>query len=129
MLEIKTANVLIVEDILVARNSLSKILSSFVNNIYTSSNGLEGLETFKKNHDNIDIVLTDINMPIMDGIEMIENIRQIDKDILIYIITGQKDNDYTYDIKKLSVNDFFLKPLKFELMLNKINKDFVAKNS
>ncbi|MDZ7819251.1 MAG: response regulator [Aliarcobacter sp.] len=79
---LKSQTVLFVEDEELAREILAKILlSKIFKKVITAANGLEGLEKFKesKSSDNeVDLVISDINMPIMNGLDMVENIRELD---------------------------------------------------
>ena len=101
--------ILIVEDEYLIRNSLVIILQDLVykNNIFCAKDGQEGLELFKKN--NIDIIITDIMMPNMNGIKMVDEIRKIDKDVIIIIISAYKKELYMM-IELYDIKGYFLKP-------------------
>ena len=66
---LKKLNILYVEDDDVIRNELAQLLSNFFGHIYTAVDGKDGLKTYEKNRKYIDIILTDINMPILNGID------------------------------------------------------------
>ena len=113
-------NLLYVEDNLATREAASSFFKDFFDNIIVSENGEKGLEQFILNK--IDIVITDIRMPIMNGLEMIESIRRIDSEVPILIFSGQ---DVSLCLKKsinLGVSGFIDKPInidKFSLTLKK----------
>jgi len=94
-------NVLFVDDEKDIRNSIKIFFDKFVKNFYLANNGLEGLKIFKEKE--IDVVITDIVMPKMDGSEMIKEIKKINPNIFIIIISATDDNtideNTTYDLK------------------------------
>jgi len=98
---LKSINVLYVEDEIKISKLTIDVLSKFVKSITSATDGEEGLEFFKKNHNSynskdekIDIVITDINMPNMDGLTMIEEINKINSNIPSIIITAFNDNEF-----------------------------------
>ncbi len=72
---LKRLKALYVEDDTHIRNELSALLSNFFGKVYTAGDGAEGLEIFLKNSDDIDVIISDINMPKITGIEMHKKIR------------------------------------------------------
>jgi diguanylate cyclase (GGDEF)-like protein/PAS domain S-box-containing protein len=92
--------------------------SSFVNNMLTpyaklilqASNGLEGYELYKIHSP--DIILSDINMPKMNGLEMIEKIRKVDDNVKIAIFTDFENRDILLKAIELGVNQFVSKPFE-----------------
>ena len=101
--------ILVVENEYLIRNSLVIVLQDIIykSNIFGAKDGLEGLESFKENAP--DIIITDIMMPHMDGIEMVGKIREIDKDVIIIIISAYKKELYEM-IKLYDIKGYFLKP-------------------
>lgn len=73
---LKRLKALYVEDDENIRNELASLLGNFFDTVYTASDGQEGLELFIKHQDDIDVVLSDINMPKMTGIEMVKKLGQ-----------------------------------------------------
>lgn len=94
---LKELTVLYIEDELSVMEEIAEILEIKVNKLFTAENGQEALEVYYNN--NIDIIITDIQMPIMNGLEMIEEIRK--KDSLIPIIITTAFNETTF-LKKPS---------------------------
>ena len=76
------------------------------------SNAEEALE-YTKHHD-VDLLITDIKMPNMTGIELIEQVKQINDETVYIILSAHDSFDYAIDALKLSVFDYVLKPLDFE---------------
>lgn len=105
-------SILYVEDEENIRQVLAKILLRKFKEVVTASNGLEGLERYMENKP--DIVITDIRMPEMSGIEMSRRIRAIDPDALIVITTAFTDVEHFLDAINLGINRFILKPIDAE---------------
>lgn len=100
--------------------------------VVCASNGKEGLETFENSKENeINLILTDIRMPIMDGQEMTEKIRQLNrndaKSIPIIAITANILDDDIKIYHKSGINDFVEKPIKpdilYKVLRNSLNKE------
>ena len=76
---LKNISILYVEDESDVREFTSKLLSSLLKNVFTAENGQDGLDLYKENINTIDLIVTDINMPKMNGIAMCEKIRELNK--------------------------------------------------
>ncbi len=100
-------SLLLVEDSKTAQTVYKKILAPFFGNIDSADNGLEGLEKFKSN--DYCIVITDINMPVMDGIEMARKIKEINKSIPIIIVTSFSAEENLLEAIKIGINKFIKK--------------------
>ena len=120
----KDFNILYVEDEEKVRTQTSKVLSIFFNNIILAIDGKDGLEKFKK--EKIDIIFTDINMPKMDGLSMIEHIRKIDKNIPIAVFSAYDNTDYLLKTIEYGVDGYILKPFKLE-EIQKVIKRIISK--
>ena len=88
--------------------------------VFEARDGYEALEIIKKNK--IDIVITDIQMPKMNGIELVREIRKFDKRIRIVIITAYAEFEYAKESIALNVNDYILKPFKSKDLLVAVKK-------
>jgi CheY-like chemotaxis protein len=89
--------------------------------IYRALNGKDALEIYWKNSD-IDIILTDINMPIMDGFELIEKVRIDNKDVIIIAMTAISTDEQISEVMAKGANQYLSKPLdipELELTLKK----------
>jgi two-component system cell cycle response regulator len=117
---LKKLNILYVEDDESVNMIFSTIFKKYVKNIYSALNGEEGLEIFKKHH--IDIVISDIQMPKMSGIEMAKKIREIDEEVPIVFTTAFGDSTYLKEAIEIGVDAYILKPIDKEKILKKINK-------
>lgn len=104
--------VLFVEDEDLLRAIYERILDKFISRLYVACNGKEGLELYHEHKP--DLIITDIMMPVMDGLEMVEKIRQIDKNIRLVILSAYGEAEYFMDAIKIGVNSFLLKPVETE---------------
>lgn len=105
--------VLIVDDEKYERLLLSKLInweSIGISLVGTASSGQEAIEMFKEIRP--EIIMTDISMPEMDGLELSRNIKAIDAGIKIVIITGFREFDYAKQAIRIGVDDFLLKPIE-----------------
>ncbi|AWK50186.1 DNA-binding response regulator [Clostridium beijerinckii] len=97
--------------------------------IAEASNAVEGLNLINKNKP--DIILTDINMPITDGLDMSKSILEKYPDIKVIVITGYDEFEYAKRSIKIGVSDFLLKPIDEEELENsvlKLKKEILAEH-
>jgi signal transduction histidine kinase len=118
----KTLTILYVEDNQDSRESTLKMLNHFFDNIIIAEDGLIGLDKFKTNQESIDIVLTDINMPNMNGIEMLESIRDLDKLIPCIILSAHDEIDFFLRSIKLGIDGYILKPVEIKQFVDVLSK-------
>ncbi len=116
----KTLRVLYVEDNAEAREQTLKLLENFFTDITTAADGQEGWEAFQKG--SFDLILTDINMPRMNGLDMLEKIRQADSDITCIIITAHDDMHYFTRSIMLGIDGYLLKPIDMSPFLQLLKK-------
>jgi PAS domain S-box-containing protein len=115
---LKRLTLLYVEDDDVIRNELSQLLANFFSRVIVAKDGKEGLRTYLENQDNIDIILTDINMPILNGIDMIKRIRSVDSKISVIFATAYSDNEFLAEAIKLRVQEYIIKPIDVRKLLS-----------
>lgn len=108
---LKHLKALYVEDDDNIRNELSSLLGNFFGKIYTAKDGKDGLETYLTNKDDIDVIISDINMPYLTGIDMMKKIREVDKEISVIFTTAYSDNEFLSDAIKIKVYDYIVKPI------------------
>ncbi len=116
----KDVSILYVEDEQAIREGYGRALHRISNRIYTAQNGKEGLELYKKYRP--DIVISDIKMPIMNGIEMLKIIKKIDPECHIVFTTAHNDSAYLLEALELEVNGYLQKPVSKDLLKSKIEK-------
>jgi len=115
---------LYVEDNEQARLSTLSLLSEFFKNIIVAEDGSKGLEKFYSNE--IDLIITDINMPHLSGLDMIEKIRSENKEIPIVLLSAYSEIEYFKRSISLGVDGYLFKPLElgqfFELIYKIVDK-------
>jgi len=119
---LKTLTILYVEDELDLQQEVSYNISPFIKEIITKNNGQEAFEFFEKNHQHIDMVITDILMPIKNGIDMVNDIRKINYEIPIIYTTAFNDSEYLLKTVGQSIDAYILKPINVEDLLKGIGK-------
>ena len=116
--------VLVAEDSSVIQNLTKKILQMQSFDIHSVKNGQEVLDVLENEH--FDIILMDINMPIMDGMECSRNIRSLSDpvkaNIPIVAITGNAKNYSMDEFKEVGINDYIPKPLNFDTLVGIVKK-------
>jgi len=122
----KKLKILLVDDEKAISFSLKKFLESRGHKVTVSLKAKEGLEHFKK--DKFDLVLSDILIPDMDGIELIKKMREKDQQTKIIVITGHILKEKEEKAKEAGADDFLIKPFKNEVLTTAISK-LIAKNS
>jgi YesN/AraC family two-component response regulator len=115
-------NILYVEDEPDIRDYLIPILKQLFHNVIVAHDGLEGLETYEECHIDIDIVLTDISMPKMDGLEMSKEIKNRKKDQHIIVLSAHNDAEYLLEAIEVGVEYFILKPIQYDKMFDVFKK-------
>ena len=114
-------NILYVEDEQMLRDGLESTLSKLFKNTYVAKNGQEAFEIIKK--EDIDVVLTDINMPIMSGMELIQRIRNhTDKTPMIVVLSAHNESRLLTSLINMGIDQFLNKPLDKQLMINALHK-------
>ena len=106
---LKKLSLLYVEDDENTREELEYFLKNKVKKLYVAKNGQEGFDFFEKYQP--DLIITDIQMPVMTGTKMIKLIKEKNKTIPIVIITAFNDTDYLFEAIKLNVTNYLTKPL------------------
>ena len=114
-------NILYVEDEAILRDSLKSTLSKLFKNTFVATNLQEAFEIFKK--EDIDIILTDINMPVMNGTELIQSIQKYtDQEPLIVVLSAHNESKLLTNLINLEISYFINKPLDKQLMIKLLYK-------
>lgn len=120
-----STRVLLVEDEEDAREILSFYLDTVFDEVQIACDGQEGLEFYKKAYDEnraFDLVLTDIKMPNLDGLSMLEKITQINEEQKFIIVSAYKDEEYLFKSINLNVVSYFVKPLEVKNIMELLKK-------
>jgi len=111
--EFPEINILYAEDEDLTRELTYEILSQFFKNITACKDGAEALEEFEKKH--YDIVITDINMPRLDGLELAKKIRKKDQEVSIIFISAHSDLSKISEALNIGIDGFLIKPIDMDL--------------
>lgn len=118
----KMLSVLYVEDEYEIRENMVKILEMLYAHVFVAVDGVAGLETYRQNRSSIDLVIADITMPKMDGLEMIEEIRRDNPDIHAIIITAHNEPEYFLKAINTGIDNFIVKPIEMQQMMDVLSK-------
>lgn len=124
----KTLNTLIqteltllyVEDHQQTRSLTQTILQQYFKHVLVAINGQDGLHQFQNHH--IDLIITDMDMPILDGISMIKAIRIINQEIPILIVSAHQDGHYLMESLQHNIQGYILKPLQKKQFIETLSK-------
>lgn len=116
----KNYKILIVDDEIEYQNVVSLILEDAGFCTSTCSNGVEALEYLKENE--IDLVITDLRMPVMSGTELIENIINSEYDVDILVVTAYGSIEGAVDAIRLGASDYFVKSNDLDELIIKVNR-------
>ncbi|MGB5867047.1 MAG: response regulator transcription factor [Arcobacteraceae bacterium] len=117
---LKNLTLLNVDDDDALREDLKIMTSLFFKEVFTASNGAEGLKIFENKH--IDVIMVDYVMPIMDGCEFTKMIREIDNSIPIVMLSSHSDREKLLNMISLNLTDYIIKPINYtELTLTLSN--------
>ncbi|MFT5660165.1 MAG: YesN/AraC family two-component response regulator [Sulfurimonas sp.] len=116
----KKMSVLYVEDEESLRNKTQYMLNKLFQNVDLAVDGKDGLDKYF--HNKYDIVITDILMPNMNGLELINSIRKNDPDQEIIIMSAYTESEYTDQINRANVTGYIYKPVNINQMLEVLNK-------
>ena len=127
LLKNQNHKVLIVDDSLVFRNQLQKMVKNLFFNVYTVAHGEEALGMLQT-HPDIKIVLTDYNMPVMDGLELLKEIRKTHSknELSVIALSSNKDDELTALFLKNGANDYIYKPFSKEEFSCRLNNSIEA---
>ncbi|MAD42005.1 MAG: regulator [Arcobacter sp.] len=120
MEKFKNYTILYIEDDEGVRTINSRFLNRMFKKLYEAKDGEEGLALYKKYHP--DIILTDIQMPKMDGITLSKKIRKTDLDTKIIISTAFSDKDYLLEAIELRLEKYIIKPLTSRNLIPALTK-------
>lgn len=114
----KNFKVLFVEDDASVREVTSRILNLFFPVVDTASNGIEGLEKFENNFYNL--VISDLAMPKMDGLEMLKKMKAKKPDLYILILSAMKNPDAVVESIKVGIDGYLFKPIQFDKVIESL---------
>lgn len=113
---LKQLKVLFVEDEEIIRKKTVSSLSYIVAEVQEASNGIEALEKLKTFSP--DLIITDLKMPDMSGIELIKEIRKENKEICIIVLTAYTNEEYLIELIDMHIEKYVMKPIYFEKLVS-----------
>jgi len=116
----KNYRLLYVEDDDSIRKFMTEYLSKFFLEVVVATNGQEGLERYKEGV--FELILTDLSMPIMGGLEMLEIIKTLYCEQLVIVTSAHSESEYRIGAIKVGVDGYILKPFDFEQLNNELLK-------
>ncbi len=122
----KSMRILYVEDNATLRESTLLVLENFFKTVDTAVDGLDGIDHYKtylnQYGSSYDLVITDINMPHIDGLEMSEGIRELEPEQAIICISAHNETTYLLKAIQIGISSFLLKPLIMQNLAQELYK-------
>lgn len=129
-MEIHNVKLLLVEDDSIIRNVYQQLIGQFVSHVLVAANGEEGYEMFVEHQP--DIILTDIKMPVMNGLDMINKIRLTDKQVRVVIMSAYGESRFFLKAIESGVKGFLIKPINnnqlYEVIREQIREVLLEKS-
>ncbi len=116
----KNLSILFVEDDDELRTSTAEILRNFFQKVETACNGEEAMEIYLKSPS--DIILTDIRMPKVNGVELTKNIYDINDKQAVIVLSAHDESKYLLPLINLGIEQFIKKPIDFQELLGALLK-------
>jgi len=118
----KNLSLLLVEDYEPLRSDMLEILDEFYDLVTIAENGKDGLklyeEYYEEYHHYFDIVISDIQMPVMNGIELSKKIKEINSDQQIIVLSAHTDSEYLLELINFGIAQFITKPIDHHKLLD-----------
>ena len=118
---LRTLSLLYVEDEEDVRRELARFLSRRFAKVDVAANGQEGLELFRQ-HGGYDIVVTDVRMPVMDGLSMAAAIKDIQREVPVIVITAYNEMDYFVRAIEIGIDRYITKPVDPFLLMEAVSR-------
>ena len=120
-------HLLYVEDNDSAREYTLELLSRFFHTISTAIDGSEALKIFE--NEKIDLIISDVNMPKMDGLEMSSYIKKIDKSLPIILLSAHNESNFKNKAKETGIETYLEKPLSLTKLIELLSIFAEQKNN
>ena len=121
----KDLTVLLVEDYEPLRNDMAEVLEDFFKTVVVAANGVEALTYYDAQHEThgkaFDIVISDIEMPLMNGVELSAKLRERNEKQQIIILSAHTDTEYLLGLINLGIAQFINKPIQHERLLDTLS--------
>jgi len=117
---------MVVDDEENIRDVLSSYLNSLGYDVVTAHDGEDGLSKFKRS--GFDLIISDLLMPTVDGLELLKKVRELDKEVIFLMITGYPSIETAVEAIKKGAYDYITKPFHMEDVKIRIERAFEKKN-
>lgn len=124
---LKNLNIMLIDDDTSTLDEMKTILEHFFKSVYLYEDPQKAIEDFKKQNIKIDVIMTDIRMPIINGLELCSKIREINLDVPIFICSSHTNTQELLSSIKFNLIDYIVKPINltklkdsFFLLANRI---------
>lgn len=118
--KLKSLTLLYAEDEEGIRKNIADSLSYYVKEVLEASNGQEAYELYLEKKP--DIIMTDIHMPILNGIDFVKKVRELDKTVPIIMITAHTDKEYLLQAIELKMEKYIVKPIELDVLFDVFKK-------
>jgi len=117
---LKKLNILIVEDDAIILDELAKTASMFFSEVFCAKNGQDAYATY--GFEKIDLIVTDIKMPVIDGVTLIKKVREKDYETPIIVLSSYSEQETLLKVLNLGVSGYLVKPIEFEEFVQALQK-------
>jgi len=107
-------NILYVEDEAEVREQMLMILGMLFKEVDSANDGEEGLEKYKTNPEKYELIITDITMPKMSGLELSQKVKEINPSQKIVVISAHREDEFLSQIKEIGIDGIIFKPVQLE---------------
>jgi CheY-like chemotaxis protein len=118
----KDKSILLVDDDKIIISILKKSLEKYFSHVYWANDGQEAWDLYKNHHREFDIIITDINMPNMNGIELTKKLKDDNLENSVIVLSASQDVEFLVELIDIGVDSVVLKPLVFDKLAQKIIK-------
>jgi PAS domain S-box-containing protein len=118
----KNLTLLYIEDDPQAKEAAESLFREFFAKTYAAQNAYEGLALYQEHHASIDLIITDITMPGMNGIEMIQSIRKHNPDISVVVLSAHNEAHYFMQTIEAGVDGYLIKPLNTKQLISTLSR-------
>lgn len=108
---LKNTSILYVKNQEASNSDIFELLKSFTKHIYIANDGKDGLEQFQKNIKNINLIISDINIPILNGLELSKEIKNTNQNIPIILTSELLNKEHLLESIDIGINKYILKPI------------------
>ncbi len=106
----KKYTILYAEDDLILLNNYADFLAIFFQKVFKATSGKEALTIYER--ESPDVIITDINMPNMNGLDFVEKVREKNKDVIIIVLSAYSDKEKLLNATQLFLTQYLIKPIK-----------------